>query len=541
MREVIKYNKNHQTGEVVQERVLKENQLMRNIARVELRDAVTGEVIEEAYTENAVTNKYEAMAYQTIYDSLLNATNSKAISNQAKAAANIGHMFSNILLTDSDTPDLEDEYFVHGKLVAAAGISGSASSSAKRTGTFNSAESFSEVTDDYLVHVHRVYDWATNSGNGSIRSIYWPFASIAFDNIVESSTMYDFSYSTCATGLLKYYSSGTQQFPYGNGTKSLADIYFDKHGNTYILVDGKYYKCLNQRKFLIAGQDPIFETKESFYKPIDVGGYYYDIKIEDANSRTTDYSKIMTVYKYDYEGNEIDSWDVDCVSDCPYLVNLRNEAKLAVATSSSYNRFEGYCDKDGWIGISLYFYSGGTSSSYCIFPAVNSDDVITTENSTYRAYLYGFYNVITKQWLYTMDPSKYAPLNNSKYSAATFIRKVDGYSITVGNHYKMKFVNGRVDATPLHSNTNSSGYGATGSYAYPGYFSRMHSTMNLGIGTYNGGTYVIKLKPIGAHTRLANTIVKNSMTTMKIQYDFYFRIPADGVEVQDIWCGYENE
>lgn len=538
MREVIKYNKNYLTGEVVHEVVHKKPQLMRNTAKIELRDAATGALIEEAFTENAVTEKYEAKAYQTIYNALLNATAGKSIGNRVSANGDVSHMFYNILLTDSDTADLEDEYFAHGNLIAAASVTGSASSTAKKSGTFNAAESFSEITDDYLIHVHRVYDWATNSGNGKIRSIYWPFASINFNNIVESTTDYDFSYSTCATGLIRA-SSNSQTFPYGNTTKSVDAIYFDKHGNTYINDEGVYYKCLNQKKFLLAGQNPIFETTPSFFKKIDVGGYYYNVTFKDDNSRTEDYEKIMTVHKYDYAGNEIDSWDVDCVSDCPFLVDLRNNSQLATTTGSDV--FMGYTDSDGWIGIQLYFYSG--SSNRYIFPAVNSDDVITSNNSYSNVKLYGFYNVITKQWLYTLDPSKYASRNNSSFTSAIFIRKVDGYNITVGNNYKMKLANGKVEFRYLWQNTSAAGYGSgtsSSSYTY-NYFRRMHSEMNVGIGISQGNNYIIKLRPMGAHTRLANAIVKNSMTTMKIQYDFYFRIPADGVEVQDIWCGYEDE
>jgi hypothetical protein len=562
MREVIKYSKNYKTGEVVTEHVMKKPQLMRNTAKIEIVNAETGEIEQEAYTENAVSEQYEAWAYQAIYDSLLNSTAGMALGNYSKAQNRATHMFQTIILTDSDTPDMEDEYFMHGQLIAFANIDNTSVNSTRvRAGAFNRTESFVEITDDYLVHVHRVYDWPTNSGNGTIRSIYWPFATVdtGYSNSggyqYLENLNYDVSHTACGKTLIKQGStySGYEwsSFMFNGGVYRTTDIFFDKHGNTYLLGGshtnnaGQYFKCLNQEKFFIAGHLPEFESTPSFYKEIDIQGFYYELSMYDNAGNNSndykDYEKLMVVTKYDYAGNQVDQWEVDCISDSPMLVEKRDNGWLVrtISKDTFENPFKGYFDQDGWVGVQMSFTTHSTKDYY--FPEVNEDNVITNATYTRNRTLYAFYNVITKQWLYTPDPSDYvsiASISNTLTQQKPF-RKVDGWQITTGI-YKIKLLNGKYQYRNIPKQVSSVNY--ANHYSDYMHIDRMHSEMNYGICyIYSNPTYrICKLMPIGAHTRLPNAITKNSMNTMKVQYDFYFRIPADVCDASQIWMGYED-
>ena len=140
MRQVIKTNHNFVTGEHYEQRVLKPVQASHNRVTIQLCDAASGKVVEEAVTENAITPLLESMAYGKIANKLAYTDNLNG--------ANDGIHFSTIALSDSDIGELEDLFFVHGNIVGFCNRADTASASgSKYKGIYNSSESYEKIED----------------------------------------------------------------------------------------------------------------------------------------------------------------------------------------------------------------------------------------------------------------------------------------------------------------------------------------------------------------------------------------------------------
>ena len=109
MRQVIKTNHNFMTGEHYEQRVLKPVQASHNRVTIQLCDAASGQVVEEAVTENAITPFFECSAYGSIAQQLNN--------NSLNGGLSSYPTFASIVLSDSDISELEDPYFIHGNVV----------------------------------------------------------------------------------------------------------------------------------------------------------------------------------------------------------------------------------------------------------------------------------------------------------------------------------------------------------------------------------------------------------------------------------------
>ena len=108
MRQVIKTNHNFMTGEHYEQRVLKPVQASHNRVTIQLCDAASGQVIEEAVTENAITPLFECNAYGSI---------AQQLNNNALNGGFVYPSFKSIVLSDSDISELEDLWFIHGNIV----------------------------------------------------------------------------------------------------------------------------------------------------------------------------------------------------------------------------------------------------------------------------------------------------------------------------------------------------------------------------------------------------------------------------------------
>ena len=139
--------------------------------------------------------------------------------------ASDGIAFDTIALSDSDIGELEDPYFIHGNIVGFCGRTDTESASnSKYKGISNPSESYEKIEDNGYKHIHLVYDWQTSAGNGKIQNIYW--------------------YSTCVD---RYKNNPLSSFGVCDiaHLASFDNLVFDRRGNDYKLIGGKYYKVLN--------------------------------------------------------------------------------------------------------------------------------------------------------------------------------------------------------------------------------------------------------------------------------------------------------
>lgn len=503
MRQVIKTNHNFVTGEHYEQRVLKPVQASRNLVTVQLYEAESGKIIEEAKTENAITPFFECSAYGTIAQRL----NINSLYGGCEYPA-----FESIVLSDSDIGELEDLYFIHGNVVGMCNREDtSGAGSHKQRGTYNSAESYSKVEDNGYRHIHLVYDWPTSAGNGKIQNIYW----------LPCSFSYSYPNSTRALACMQAY----------NNRYSTSDIVFDRRGNLYKVVSGspnKYYKILNMLKFVNGIESAKVATEESFHNDYEVNGYYYTFSSKYTNSNKTTFTATLTINKHDTDGNIVDTWTEDMVSSVPQLIELKNNSKLC----SVQVTVRAYCDYDGWIGFQIYFDSG--SSSYRVFPTRNSAGELEP-NKAYSINIYSMYNVLTKQWLHTPSPWD-VWCTYVHYTNHTVLKKIDNKHITTSGAYILVDTS-NADVTGEQYTVNWSSLGDEYNSYYP---LSMHPTLPLCTGkshSRGGGMYVIR--PISAQTRLASPITKTSLNTMKIQYDFFFKIPLPYMPPEHVWDLYK--
>lgn len=482
MRQVIKTNHNFITGEHYEQRMLKPVQQAQNRVTIQLCDADTGSVIEEAVTENAISPCLESMAYGKIahvlnYDSHINGDSNDIA-------------FDTIALSDSDISELEDPYFIHGSIVGFCSRTDTTSAGTnKYKGIYNSAESYIKIEDNGYKHIHLVYDWQTSAGNGKIQNIYWYSPNISIsDNIPPC-----------------LYSPSSIWY-----SRPLADVCFDRRGNAYKVVDGKYYKVLNFIKYVNGIESIKLATEESFHNEYEVNGYYYTFSSNYTGGGSTSFTATLTINKHDTNGNIVDTWNEDLVSSVPQLVELKNSSKLTyfIATVREY------CDYDGWVGFQISFQE---NSSYKDFPTRNSAGELTP-NSTYYVNIYSMYNVLTKQWLHTPSPWD-VWCTYEHYTNYKCLKKLtDRHICTSG--YIIKVTSDDVEAVPYYDPIGASS---------------IHSSLPILI--QDSTPYAIT--PIAAQTRLASPITKTSLNTMKIQYDFFFKIPLPYMTPEHAWDLYK--
>jgi len=509
MRQVIKTNHNFVTGEHYEQRVLKPVQASHNRVTIQLCDAVSGKVVEEATTENAITPFLESSAYGSIAYQL----NSGDLNGGCSYPS-----FASIVLSDSDIGELEDLYFIHGNVVGMCNRNDTnGAGKSKYRGTYNASESYSKIEDNGYKHIHLVYDWPTSAGNGKIQNIYWMPVSVEYYDVDSS-----------------YYPRFVAALQAFNGTyNKFSNLTFDKRGNAYQVKDSKYYKVLNFIKAINGVGDLKTETDESFHNNYEVNGCYYTFSSSYANAGKSNFSMTLTINKHDTTGAIIDTWTEDLITSAPQLVELRNNSKLGARTTpSAYAR--AYCDDDGWVGIQVT-YSGETSSS--IFPARNSQGELD-QNKSYYATVYSMYNVLTKQWLHVPNPWD-VWCTYEHYTNNTVLRKIDNRHLCRNGY----FITIDTSESEVHSASYSSSFvssiGYRSEYSPYGYPTKFHASLPIATGNYNNSIYVLAIRPISAQTRLAAPITKTTLNTMKIQYDFFFKIPLPYMPPEHVWDLYK--
>ena len=511
MRQVIKTNHNFATGEHYEQRVLKPVQASHNRVTIQLCDAASGKVIEEAVTENAITPLLESSAYGSIANTLNSGTLNGACSYPA---------FSSIVLSDSDIGELEDPYFIHGNVVGMCNRTDtSGTGTSKYRGTYNAVESYQKIEDNGYKHIHLVYDWPTSSGNGKIQNIYWmPLPITYFDSNGGNPRFV-----------------GTLQTFNGNYDK-YSDLTFDKRGNAYQVRNSKYYKVLNLLKAINGIEKLKTETDESFHNNFEVNGCYYTFRSSYANSGKSNFSMTLTINKHDTTGVILDTWNEDLITNVPQLVELRNNSKLGVSGDSKPSaKALSYCDDDGWVGIGVDYCADYYAS---VFPRRNSAGNLEP-NKTYYVTVYSMYNVLTKQWLRVPNPWD-VWCTHEQGTKCTVLKKLDNMHLCRGGYIITIDVNKADVYSKVYSPVWCSDIGYFSEDDDYGYPIKFHASLPIAKGLYKENHYnILAVRPISAQTRLAAPITKTTLNTMKIQYDFFFKIPLPYMPPEHVWDLYK--
>lgn len=504
MRQVIKTNHNFMTGEHYEQRVLKPVQASHNRVTIQLCDAASGQVIEEAVTENAITPLFECNAYGSI---------AQQLNNMALNGGFVYPSFKSIVLSDSDISELEDLWFIHGNIVGICNRTDTAGAGNNQyRGTCNSAETYKKFEDNGYMHIHLVYDWPTSSGNGKIQNIYWLPIEFNFEqNPIKIVAALD-AFNNAITD---------------------TNLFFDKRGNTYRKVNNKYYKVLNLLKYINGIEAVKLATDESFYNKFEVNGCYYSFSSSVKNANTPSCTFTLTINKRDTTGAILDTWTEDLITAVPQLVELRNNSKLGGNETMTCNAVE-YCDDDGWIGFKTVY-----NSKYSVFPTINQSGGLVQNNASW-AIVYTMYNVLTKQWLRVPNPWD-AWCFDTNFTGCSVIKKVDDSYIVVtpnGTHFRIRI---DTSASEIHKESYARNWCYSGQYyGYLVYPTGIHSSLPICTCDINGKKgKILALRPISAQTRLAAPITKTTLNTMKIQYDFFFKVPLPYMPPEHVWDLYK--
>ena len=499
MRQVIKTNHNFMTGEHYEQRVLKPVQASHNRVTIQLCDAASGQVIEEAVTENAITPLFECNAYGSI---------AQQLNNMALNGGFVYPSFKSIVLSDSDISELEDLWFIHGNIVGICNRGDTAGAGNNQyRGTYNSAESYRKFEDNGYMHIHLVYDWPTSSGNGKIQNIYWLPIEFTFGQ-----------YPIKIVAALDAF----------NNAITDTNLFFDKRGNTYRKVNNKYYKVLNLLKYINGIEAVKLATEESFHNKFEVNGCYYSFSSSVKNANAPSCTFTLTINKRDTTGAILDTWTEDLITAVPQLVELRNNSKLGGYETMMCNAVE-YCDDDGWIGFKTVY-----RSKDAVFPTRNQSGGLGQNNAAI-ATVYTMYNVLTKQWLRVPNPWD-VWCHGTNFTGCSVLKKVDDSNIVVtpnGDAFRIRI---DTSASKIHEEQ----YASTWRNGYQAYPTGIHSSLPIctcSVNNYKGN--ILALRPISAQTRLAAPITKTTLNTMKIQYDFFFKVPLPYMPPEHVWDLYK--
>ena len=515
MREVTKSNQNFVTGEYFEQKVLKPVQAMRNTVTIQLHDAETGELVEEAITENAINDIYEGYAYGCIANGFEIKDNIFGWTSRP--------YFGSIVLSDSDIGELEDPFFIHGCITGLCNRTDTAGDAMHGLrGTYNAAESYEEVDENGYRHIHHVYDWSTAAANAKFQNIYWFSQSISWTD--KTANYPEPRGSMTQIERRKYTSSGSI-------SNSISSAYgFDPRGNLYKNVDGKRYIVENPLQFICGIEQEKLNLEESFFTDIEINEHFYKISYTTSGSGTVDYSFLMTIEKYDLAGNLVDTWTEDLVSQVPQLVEYRNNKYLYTSSSYNYVYWGGYYDPNGWVGLLTYYY---TSSSR--LPAIVSGEL----KENYRSYVacYSHYNVLTKKWLHIPNPWD-SWCHYSHWYAYKPLKMIDNYMIGYNGANAVRI---EITSNDVKGKEIAPDWVYPGSTSNPYYPTSIHPTLPIAVASYNGTYYFVAMRPITAQTRLAAPVNKTSLNTMKIQYDFYYKIPLTFMQPDHIWDLYKDK
>ena len=141
---------------------------------LQLRDAVTDKIVDEAHGKNFIANqtiRYAKYLQRSVYSSGISTLNSPNTDYAPHPPVNV------MVLTDSTkTPDAVNEWMMPGKMIGFAGRGTYAGSDAYK-GNPNGPDLLSTPPSGNTPAASKwVFDWPTQAALGSINSVGWCYA-----------------------------------------------------------------------------------------------------------------------------------------------------------------------------------------------------------------------------------------------------------------------------------------------------------------------------------------------------------------------------
>lgn len=540
MREVLKWNKNHLTGERIEKLVTKPNNQVIGKARVEVYRE--GNLINETFTENIIPEcLHEREWYRIMYHAVL--LGNKPTIYGGNTSFYDSSSFKNIVLSANDRNEDKNNLFYDGNIIGWCPKKDTNAGSDVKRGVYNPTESFEEYKDGYF-HAHYVYDFGTSQANGTFNSIWWGRSSS--NNKVISE------FNGVQIGGIGLNREALNNSINSSIATCFENIWYIRTNPTGGSGDG-FYRLKNSEAWINSLENPIIdiETYVPLHRlthiPMRKSAYNENAIIID-NIINTDTENKVTFAVIDKDFNRIKEVQVDLANHeviGKYTRQTDNKRRLTVDSIRAVH-------KNGDIEVVLKAWNDYDYRYYKFYKTYNkTNDELTSTVENY-GYALGVFNIESGAWTLVPDwdnvtcrrinkedglYSEYASLGDRTlmvlYPPDTKGNSNENFYQDIGMAYFTREYPERdyayiIDKYNMRDFGEFYYYGNAPSFYIQNkidpdsnvFLLHYHST------SYNGyGRYLDIRHAYSAHTKLPGPVTKTSADTMKIQYDYYIQIP----------------
>lgn len=199
---------------------------------VSLMKAGTGEEINRSYTENLIPDIY-------FKDTFLRQFVSGIMGYGATRGCNNYSWFNYLYLTDSDKPEHSNEQRVMGNVIGYAHRNDPYTGNDSKVGMVNKGETSFEITDS-KIKMNFVFDFPTHAANGTIESVYFCEASLNDKDYFYTGPAVQGREKSVDGDIYVYQSNNPKRFfAIVTGFGSATSIRFTSATKGFMIIDGK--------------------------------------------------------------------------------------------------------------------------------------------------------------------------------------------------------------------------------------------------------------------------------------------------------------
>lgn len=546
MREVFKWNKNHITGEVITEKVIKESSKVIGQAKVLVYDK-DGNLTNETFTENIITDTdFQGEVYRSAYNDIMFGGRYYGFGS-SNGGPRQPVAFRNIVLGTADREEDKENIFGDcGDIIGWCPRTNTNAGSDTTRGVYNPTESYTEFKDGYY-HAHLVYDFGTSQANGTFNSIWWSKGTFNSNDNGGNKMPY-----MCLDWNRPL---GTSR-PRIIGNREL--VYTCRNGEYYKYdsTDKKYKKIINGPYYVQGATNLKLSKKENeqvtnfIEMPLELysldDGRY--LKVENYNYIVGNRAAMkcdFTLSLYDKSNNKLYSSFIDLKA----IPAIKNTIDLTISQGTDSNKTLSVdsifkIDENGYVYMAIRLqpsYSGG-SYAFKVYDE-NTDTMKPGSSKPGKGYCLGVFDIINGSWV--VSPS-FDTVESGRIQATKQVFDILGrVKVKDEDIYYLSTANTPILRLKAHSYPFR--YIATcpsiGNMALNG-GNISNGSSNIMMGHIHGTRYImttgeyetidsdhymngdlILTYGYSAHTKLPNPVTKTAADTMKVQYDYYIQVP----------------
>lgn len=511
-------------------------------ATIQLFNANTGELEVEAVSENVINNCLSKIAFDAMY---------RYGANNSTAATMPYAPFMSIGLSDTAIPEDADAVYLQGNFCGYATREAYSGVSAHR-GTLNTAESFyDDRSTPGKIRCHLVFDFPTHCANGTIRTIYWMNSAQAFSESLGVHRMTYQAYQTTSDIILSNISEtnvirkNAMDFIHSIddsvgkvGTKNNR-AYIDESSNTFYLVRtwhgtltlGKIdmFSMLSPESDFVKlkYEDGAYLTSYPTVMAAHIDPQSQRVKVLFYTDNVTykDMPNTYTFYEFtfDFSGSFIERKSFSRT----VLRDANNQYPIG------YNQPYWFYDDDGRLNNNTSYHEPNTNpimySNVCLkmtadLSAIESSEDLSdllAEALNSREKMYNSPTIFTKDSMILKNACVELSETKCRYMKDFYFLSFKFPSTSTYTRGDIWFAVKKSDRSVFFTNTDVSTSAITSGVGsrYSARGSNVGIAIFTSASTYRYSTWQYYTTP-SAQNLLPANVVKTSVNTMKIQYDF---------------------